>query len=284
MSFQAYAYILHGSGGQYGEAVPEWRLDDRERGPGMGGFWISLGVVLSVGVGLAAADPFIRGPDAGPRPTFEFVEHVTGGADNSDSLPMVVALHYMTGTPQTSARDYGDLDFPARVILVAGKTPLGNGFSFFSADYYDQPMDFQEREALSVASELADLIKDLRETRPTKGRTMVTGFSQGGDLSYLLALRYPRLMGGALPMGARLLSGWRSATKLPGVAAPRVEVFHGESDSIVPIAQAMDAVEFLNTIGIPATLHAYPETDHQYPEEMKRDYESILAELVHSIH
>lgn len=246
----------------------------------MGGFGMSLVVIMAVGVGVAADNPSSKWPDASPQPSFEFVEHITGGADPADSLPMVVALHYMTGTPQTSARDYGDLDFPARVILVAGNTPLGGGFSFFSTDYYDQPMDFQEQEALAVASALAEFIEDLRGQRPTKGRTMVTGFSQGGDLSYLLALRYPRFIGAALPMGGRLLPGWRSAIQPPGVAPPRVEVFHGEVDSIVPIAQARDAVGFLNATGIPATLHAYPETDHQYPEEMKRDYESILHQLV----
>ena len=66
-----------------------------------------------------------------------YVETLTAGADEGSELPMLIALHYMTGSPATSIADYGGLDIPVRLLSLEGPHQLEGGYSWFPDGYYD---------------------------------------------------------------------------------------------------------------------------------------------------
>jgi phospholipase/carboxylesterase len=198
-----------------------------------------------------------------------------------DALPMIVGLHYMTGSPETSRDDHGGLDFPARLILPAGPYPADGGHSWFPDGYYEWDESRQAKTTLAMADQLADFITRVVALRPTVGKPIVTGYSQGGDLSYVLALHHPELIRAALPMGARLPAAWRpDRLSIPVEDAPSVFVFHGREDPIVSVAGAREAAAYLEGLGISVELHEYADTGHAYPESMRSDYRRIAADLL----
>lgn len=216
------------------------------------------------------------------RHGLRFVEHLTAGAGTGDTLPMVVALHSYTGDDVTAAIDYANLDIPVRVIVPVAPYEAVSGYSWYRDGHYRAPLRAQVAEAQVAASMLAALIRDLQSTRPTRGKPIVTGYSQGGDLSYLLAVEYPDLVGGTIPMGGRLLSGGRSPSRSAAGpdGLPAIHIFHGALDSVVSAESARKAAAYLSGLGFPVQLSEFPDTGHEYPPAMKRAYADVVARLV----
>lgn len=243
--------------------------------------WIGTALTLLLPLLLGAPEEAggdeLRGELAG----FTYLEVTTGDASPEDALPMIVGLHYMTGSPESSRDDYGGLDFPARLILPAGPHRTEGGHSWFPDGYYEWDEDRQAKTTLGVAERLAEFISRVVALRPTLGKPIVTGYSQGGDLSYVLALHHPELIRAALPMGARLPEAWRlQRLSIPAEDAPSVFVFHGREDAIVPVAGAREAAAFIESLGISVELHEYADTGHAYPSSMRSDYQRIVSDLL----
>ena len=123
------------------------------------------------------------------------------------------------------------------------------------------------READRIAAALAALVA----ARPTVGKPLVTGFSQGGIMTFALAVTHPEALAAAFPIGgllppslypsAALSSEPRSAT-LPPVAA-----FHGASDLAVPTRGARASVAELRRAGYSADLREYAGVEHDTSNE-----------------
>jgi phospholipase/carboxylesterase len=199
---------------------------------------------------------------------------------------MLVALHYIGSTPTGTARDYAELRVPARVILPAGPYRYSSvpryreGYSWFPDGYYDWGDDDQTASAMEELRRLASFVKRLTQVRPTLGRPVVTGYSQGGDLVHLLTLHYPEMLSGALPMGARFPSAWQRGAPATVDKLPSIHIFHGEADQIVPVSESAAAKAYFTTIGAAVVLHTYSETGHDYSSAMKNDFQRIAEELL----
>src|SRR5262249_38059334 len=128
-----------------------------------------------------------------------------------------------------------------------------------------------------AAHRVARMIAAIEKERPTLGKPIVTGFSQGGFLSYALAVLHPELIAEAHPVAGRLPpelwpSAWPSGRPMPPIHA-----LHGDADSIVPIADDRQLVDRLKQLGFPIDLHASPGVEHTITAEMRRDLGASLA-------
>jgi phospholipase/carboxylesterase len=124
------------------------------------------------------------------------------------------------------------------VILPQAPTPYSDGFSWFGYSAAGgQPAELAV--GIAVASDrLAAAIGRLTRGLPTRGRVIVTGFSQGGMLSYALALRSPALFELALPMSGLLPASLWPDRPEPGVRYPPIRACHGTADTLVPFEPA----------------------------------------------
>lgn len=202
-----------------------------------------------------------------------YLERVTGGAEGEAPLRLVVALHGLGDSPAGFAPLFADLDARARVVVVQGFDVWGDGRSWFP---FRPDASAADRAAAiaTAADRLAPVIATLRSQRPTRGLPIVTGFSQGGMLSFALAVRHPGAFAAALPIGGALPEPlWPPAGPGPW---PALVAFHGEADARVPLAPTQQAVLALRARGLAVELHAYPGLGHGIDARLRRDW---LAEL-----
>ncbi|WP_437750965.1 alpha/beta hydrolase [Sorangium sp. So ce1389] len=265
--------------------------------------WSALALALASLVSLAAcerraappggggaADTGLQAPRAAPAAStavstapatpaapvaVEYLEEVTGGADRGEALPLVVAIHGLGDRPESFAGLLSGADFKARLIVPRGLTPYHDGYSWFALQQ-TLGSDDVGQGILRAAGALAATLERLAAERPTRGKAVVTGFSQGGALSFALALHHPRVVGAAFPVG-----GWVPPSVVPGAGAvdpatPALVALHGEADRRVPIGPTREAIATLSRLGVKAGLEAYPDVGHTVSAEMRRDLVRLI--------
>ncbi|HRI50646.1 MAG TPA: dienelactone hydrolase family protein [Pseudomonadota bacterium] len=203
-----------------------------------------------------------RGEIAGVR----YLEHMTGGARPDERVPMIVALHPMSGDPADLLQLLRGYRRRARLILPYGH-PSGGLYIWYDSVREDVAAPVVTREA----DRLAAALTALAAARPTVGSPLVTGFSQGGILTFALAVTHPEALAAAFPISgllppslypsAALSSRPRPAT-LPPVAA-----FHGASDLAVPTRSARASIAELRRAGYTAELREYAGVEHDISDE-----------------
>lgn len=199
----------------------------------------------------------LRGEIAGVR----YIEVMTGGAQPDERVPMIVALHPMGGDPMDLLPIFRRYRRRGRLILPYGH-PSGGMFVWYNGVGDDVPASMITRETNRLVVALDALVI----TRPTVGKPIVTGFSQGGMMAFALAMTHPEALAAAFPISgllppslypsAALVSMPRPATSPPVIA------FHGAMDMAVPTQGARASIAELQHAGYVAELHEYAGVEH----------------------
>jgi phospholipase/carboxylesterase len=189
----------------------------------------------------------------------------------------VILIHGLGDRPRPDwLASANGTDAPLRLIMPQAPTPYHNGFAWFPYRVGDNEPEALGRGIAAAEAQLARAIAVLSERRPTRGRAVVMGFSQGGMLSFALALRHPELVALSLPMSGFLPEPLWPADKPKGKRFPRIAAVHGDADEIVPIEPARRLVAELERLGYPASLREYPGVGHSVTPAM----ESYAVELL----
>jgi len=128
------------------------------------------------------------------------------------------------------------------------------------------------------------MIDVLQAQRSTRGRVVVTGFSQGGMLSYALALTAPQKIHFALPISGELPPQlWPRARPKRG-SVPRMIALHGVADTVVSFEADEKLAQHLRGLGYPLELVRYEGVGHRITEEMsarvKRELSAAVSVLL----
>lgn len=227
---------------------------------------VSFGTLVLL-AGSAAAQPVARDQ-------LDYVERVSGGADPNSPLPMLILIHGLGDRPENFVPVFESLPVKARLIAPRAPTPAGDGGSWYPID------DVGRRSAGIVASalKLAELVEQLARSRPTLGKPVVTGFSQGGVLSFALAAYYSELLFAAVPMAGLLPSDLP-----PPQTPPRgfvVRAFHGQSDTRVPYKEGVRTVARLKRAKLIASMRGYPGVGHALPDKMREQAKQEITKLL----
>lgn len=225
-----------------------------------------------------------------PRPAPD-VEIVTAGAGRDDRLPMVVLLHGLGDTPAGIAPLLSDFKrVPIRIVALGGSIPYGQSRDRAAWFLVRATTSSPERLAQAVADAADDVAKRVREAiqaRPTVGKPLVVGFSQGGMLAYALAVRHPDLVAASFPISGLLPeplrpdrrapqapSGGRDQVKpgagRPAAPPPPIVALHGEDDRLVPFVEGKATVDALREAGYRVEAHAFEGVAHSVSPKMKR--------------
>jgi phospholipase/carboxylesterase len=197
-----------------------------------------------------------------------YLEEIVGDAAPTDTLPMLVLIH---GRGDKPARGWLPLDLsqPVRVIMPRAPLPFGGGYSWFSIRALEANGpngDELARQLSDGADALRAALDVLRAQRPTRGLPIAAGFSQGGMLSYTLAVRHPDAFRVLLPIAGLLPDAlW---PKTAPSNAPPVRALHGTADALVPVDAARAAVQRLARIGYQIELREFEGVQHSITPEM----------------
>lgn len=209
-----------------------------------------------------------------------YLEYCTGTDAPSAELPCVLVLHWMGSGPETMLPICSAYPGAARFLLPFAPLPLGDAYTWFPLDFYDQPLTEQGTTIRAIADQLAGFLRAVSRQSPYRGRAAVMGLSQGGDLSYALALYHPQTIGLALPLAGRLVPEFRVAEPVTQGERPAIWVFHGADDQVVPVDLAEEAVTWLQQQGFDAHLESYPDVGHDIPREMVVDMYKVLQQAL----
>jgi phospholipase/carboxylesterase len=212
-----------------------------------------------------------------------YLELVTAGADPDSPLPMIVAIHGLGDSPQGFRTLLETFDQPARVILPRALDAYEEGWSWFPIRARDRDVEALAQGIARAADALAPAIAELSKTRPTIGKPIVTGFSQGGMLSFELAVHHGELFSAALPIGGWLPEPlWPLAIDGNAAEAPPIVAFHGDADAAVPYEPTKLAVDRLRELGYRVDLETYAGVGHMISPEIYADVMDALRERLPS--
>jgi phospholipase/carboxylesterase len=205
-------------------------------------------------------------------PELKFVE---SGAPDAQ-LPLIVALHGYGDTPENQLALVESCGLSARIVAPRGpkKHPSGQGAAWYAVQFTPGGPVRDVGDALNAADQVARFIQSYTARRPST-KVVVTGFSQGGILSFGVATRYPKLVDEVVPISGAVLE------VVPARAgAPRIRALHGAEDELLPARDVVDKVEALKAAGWDAEVQVFPDVAHEIPQGVRA---AMCAELGRAI-
>jgi phospholipase/carboxylesterase len=224
---------------------------------------------------LASPAASARGERPQPLP---YVEVVTGGAGADAELPLVIALHGRGDT----AEDFGSLfrAWPTRARVAVLRPPhaWGGGQAWFMGAWtHAESRAGIAAELLAHADRVVATVEAVRSKRPTRGKPVVMGFSQGGMLTWAVVLKHPRAFAAAFPVAGFLFPEMLESTRVDARAMPPIVAFHGGADPLVSVEDDRRGVQLLEKRGVRADLRTYPGVRHELPQALRDELFAALA-------
>jgi phospholipase/carboxylesterase len=187
--------------------------------------------------------------ESGKIGDFEYLEVIMGPMKHPDDpMPLIVVLHGRGGRPKIPSRSFRET-LPLRFFIPQAPDKVGDGFTWIATWTNSPEKQLFARSLSARADQLAPAIKAFMRLRPTLGKPIVTGFSQGGIMSFALATRYPDQFAAAFP-----LAGWLPPvlypTMNPKQKYPYIYAQHGSKDTVVPTNHGRATVRSLRARGL----------------------------------
>lgn len=187
--------------------------------------------------------------------------------------PLIVLLHGAGADERDMIGLWRDL--PDDFVVVSPRAPFAEGGGF---RWYRKA----SREAdIALSRKIVDLVVDAAVKRfdADPSRVFVGGFSQGGVMTYEVALHAPeRFRGAAVLSGSLFPSALAGLPPRAALAEESVFVGHGTADPRIPFASAEAARATLQRLGVPFAFHAYAGMGHATDAAETHDLSEWLAE------
>lgn len=204
------------------------------------------------------------------------IQVVTGGASDAEPLPLVIALHGNGGDPATFSQLAAGFEHKARFIFPRGPYALGKGRAWVQPRGGDAMARLNLKSSADAVAALAD---EIAASKATKGKAIVTGFSQGGVVAFLVAARQPERVDAVVPMGAWLPRfAWPEAKRFLG-NRPILRALNGTDDEVTEPGDVRRSVVKLRMLKLDATVRLYSGAAHEISPAMRTDLFRMLSWL-----
>ena len=207
-----------------------------------------------------------------------YYETVVGNAAPGDALPMVIAIHGYGSMPELDQiLFHTQLDFPVRVIFPVG--PHRNFLIGHRWDDWDEsdPFEVLVSQYTHEVRRISALSRILVKRYNPPARPVITGFSQGGSISYAAAVLAPDDFMASLPLAGALVLNMQEH---PHSGAMPVRAIHGTEDSIFPLEWARSARQSLAAAGMDVDLVEIGGMGHELNESARRQWRLWMREFV----
>jgi phospholipase/carboxylesterase len=193
------------------------------------------------------------------------------GASGEDFVPIVPELKL----PVSAGVRFIFPNAPEIPVTVNGGYIMPAWYDILSMDIDRQIDDMQLLASAHAVSAIID--REISRGINSK-RIIIAGFSQGGAVSYQVALTYSQPLGGLIGMStyfatADSIKPHQANTKLP------IHLYHGTADPVVPELLGQKAKAQLESIGYTPAYSTYP-MDHSVCLE---EIEDIARFLCHQL-
>lgn len=193
--------------------------------------------------------------------------------DAANKPPLLIMLHGVGSNEQHMFSLAEDIPDKYLVVSVRGPLILGVGsYAWFQVDFSSGRPEINAQQAEQSRQKVISFIDELRSLEGFDDeQVFLMGFSQGGIMSYSVALTAPEKIAGIAVMSGRLLPEVK-----PLIAGNdrleelKVFVSHGKSDNVLNYQYAVDAVDYLKGKNIHPEFHTYEE-GHTINSQMLQD-------------
>jgi phospholipase/carboxylesterase len=176
--------------------------------------------------------------------------------------PLLLLLHGVGGNEQNLFSFSNDL--PDKFLVVSARGPLtlgGESFAWFQVNFANGYPQINEQQAEAARTTILDFIESLKsEFDFDEKQVYLMGFSQGGIMSYSVALTEPEKIKGIAVMSGRLLPEVKPLiADEKRLEKLKVFISHGKQDAVLHLPFAIDANAYLQTKGLHPEFHQYDE-------------------------
>ncbi len=213
-------------------------------------------------------------------PPLEYLEYLSSGADTKEKLPVVLLIHGLGDTPGNFISFFETFPVEARVIAPRAPIAYGPGFSWFFLRIPYQANKSLGEGIAAAADLIGDLLDWLSVNVPMEGKPVVTGFSQGGMVSFAVAVRHPEKIRAAIPVSGAIPPSLLEGKSPPSPKSVPIRALHGDVDDMVPIEPARKTVKLLREKGWDAELKEYPGTGHTITYSMESDMFALIKTAI----
>jgi phospholipase/carboxylesterase len=169
---------------------------------------------------------------------------------------------------------------PIRVFIPRAPDRLAPGYTWLPTYVRSGQLDLFTSSLAAMASRLAEAIRTFVEIRPTLGKPIVVGFSQGGHLAWALAVLHPDVVGTAFPFAGWLPVGLVPDHLLDGVVYPTIHAMHGTEDYPVPIEPTRETARALVDRGLSVDLVEIDGAGHEMTPAMDARFHAWLVDAL----
>lgn len=183
--------------------------------------------------------------------------------DPTKPAALIIALHGSGGTPEEMEACFQRLAARHGAILCvpSGIRPLGNGYHWMFMD---------ESEWLILHA--LEMCRKQHSIDPQ--RVVLAGFSQGGNMSFYMAMRHPELYRGIIAIAAHYEPNVEPMPDPPAPAMPRFAILVGARDEGAASCRELDAM--LRKARVPVRLRVYSGLGHAMPPNRERELDQAL--------
>lgn len=176
--------------------------------------------------------------------------------------PLLLLLHGVGGNEKNLFSFANNLPDNFLVISARGPLTLGpDSFAWFQVNFTSGYPQINEQQAETARITILDFIERLKEEHDFDDKQVyLMGFSQGGIMSYSVALTEPEKIKGIAVMSGRLLPEVKPLiADEKRLEKLKVFISHGKQDAVLHFPFATDAVAYLQSKGIKPDFHQYDE-------------------------
>lgn len=204
---------------------------------------------------------------------FEYLEFVTAGANPDAKLPMIVFFHSLGTNPKGLTHLLSDLSSPTRVIMPRGNEKWGSGPAWWPMRSKDEDQHRLATYMANTSRQMAQFIREISQCRPTVGKPLIAGHSQGGLMTLATAAAAPGMFKAAVAV-----SSWLPRELWPKRLPPTVGI-HGTLDRTVTYARTKDFFERAAHAGLPVQFIPVEGAGHGLSGKMKTTWKSAIEQL-----
>lgn len=192
----------------------------------------------------------------------------------TEKPPLVILLHGV-GSNEQNMFSFAD-SLPDNFLVVSARGPITlreNSYAWFQVQFTSEKSIINEEQAENSRKEIIKFIEDLKKIEDfDEHQVYLMGFSQGGIMSYSVALTEPEKIRGIAVMSGRLLPEAKPlVANNERLKKLKIFVSHGTHDSVLRFQYALDAVDYLKSKELQPEFHQYNE-DHTISQQMLSDF------------
>jgi predicted esterase len=188
--------------------------------------------------------------------------------DPQKSYPLIIALHGRGGNPRIFLNTWKPIIDSLKYILACPQGPVEVGNDIYS---WDAPSQVNEELLMKV-------LDTVKKTYNIDSRKIIlSGFSQGGYLTYLLGIRHHNFFKGLFPIsGYFKITDSRIDIEAAEGSDIRIYAVIGNYDDPAFIESNKNAETILNYYGIKCQLNIYNAVGHSFPDNVIDEFKKAL--------